>query len=163
MENILYAKFSSHFSVARSHHQPTKHRYNNYYCVCTFICNSDIYTGGYVFIRGDQINGETKIFLAVTLALICNKYFVYQLNDSLSMMLQTSSQTIRSSTSNPRVPTGVRDWWQVRLYAGSLFTSNTPINLQFVATGSYSVFAAIDDLIIQVQSHCNYDALSDIG
>ena len=24
-------------------------------------------------------------------------------------------------------------------------------------------FAAIDDLIIQVQSHCNYDALSDPG
>ena len=133
---------------------------------CTFIYNSHIYTGGYVFIRGNQIIGGTKIFLTlddVTSSVINEIFFVYQLNGSVSITLQTSSRTIWSSTSNPGVPTGVGDWLQVRLYAGSLYTSNTPINLQFVATGSSSGFAAVDDLIIQVQSHCNYDALSDPG
>ena len=119
-----------------------------------------------MFIRGDQIIGGTKIFLTlddVTSSVINEIFFVYQLNGSVSITLQTSSRTIWSSTSNPGVPTGVGDWLQVRLYAGSLYTSNTPINLQFVATGSSSGFAAVDDLIIQVQSHCNYDALSDTG
>ena len=79
------------------------------------------------------------------------------------MMLQTSSQTIWSSTISPGVATGVGNWQKVRLYAGALLTSHSLVNLQFVATGSSNGFAAIDNVSIQVQSHCNYDALSDPG
>ena len=79
------------------------------------------------------------------------------------MKLQTSSRPLWSSSTNPGVPTGVGGWSQVSLYSGSLFTSHSPTNLQFVAMGSSGGFAAVDDLIIQVQSNCNYDALSDPG
>ena len=134
---------------------------------CTLIITVTYYTGGYVFIRGDQIIGGTKIFLTlddITLSVINEIFFVYQLNSSVSMMLQTSSQTLWSSTSNPGVPTGVGGWRQVSLYSGSLFTSHTPTDLEFVAIGSSgNGFAAVDDLIIQVQSNCNYDALNDPG
>ena len=124
------------------------------------------YSGGYVFIRGDQIIGGSKIFLSlddITSSVINEIFFVYQLNSSVSMKLQTSSQTLWSSVANPGGPTGVGGWIQVSLYSGSLFTSHSPINLQFVAMGSSGGFAAVDDLIIQVQSNCNYDALSDPG
>ena len=133
---------------------------------CTFIITVTYYTGGYVFIRGDQIIGGAKIFLTldyITLSVI-NEIFVYQLNGSVLMMLRTSSQTLWSSTTNLGVHTEVGGWRQVSLYSGSLFTSNTPTNLEFVAIGSSGDgFAAVDDLIIQVQSNCNYDALSDPG
>ena len=132
-----------------------------------YVIYSNECIGGYVFISGDQIIGGTKIFLAlesITTTVINEILFVYQLNGSVSMMLQTSSRTIWSSTASPGVATGVRDWWQVRLYARSLFTtSDSRTNLQFVAMGSSRGFAAVDDLTVQVKSHCNYDALSDSG
>ena len=82
----------------------------------------------------------------------------------MSIKLQTSSHTIWSSTASPGVATGVRDWRQVRLYAGSLFiASDLPTNLQFVAMGSSQGFAAVDDLTVQVKAPCNYDALGDPG
>ena len=120
-----------------------------------------------MFISGGQIIGGTKIFLTlegITTTVINEILFVYQLNGSVSMMLQTSSHTIWSSTASPGVATGVGDWWQVRLYARSLFTtSDSHTNLQFVAMGSSRGLAAVDDLTVQVKSHCNYDALSDPG
>ena len=80
------------------------------------------------------------------------------------MMLQTSLHTIWSSTASPGAAMGVQDWRQVRLYAGSLFTTDdSPTNLQFVAMGSSRGFAAVDDLTVQVKSHCNYEALGDPG
>ena len=75
----------------------------------------------------------------------------------MSLMLQTSSQTIWSST----ISLGVGNWQKVRLYTGALLSSHSSVNLQFVATGPSNGFAAVDDVSIQVQSHCNYDALSD--
>ena len=120
-----------------------------------------------MFISGDQIIGGTKIFLTlegVTTSVINEIFFVYQLNGSVSIVLQTSSHTVWSSTASPGVAIGVRDWRQVRLYARSLYsTDDSPTNLQFVAMGSSHGFAAVDDLTIQVKSHCNYEALSDLG
>ena len=120
-----------------------------------------------MFINGNQIIGGTKIFLAldgIIIPVINEILFVYQLNGSVSMMLQTSTSTLWLSTANPGVSTGVGDWLQVGLYAGSLFTnSDSPNNLQFVAMGSSHGFAAVDDLTVQVKSHCNYDSLSDSG
>jgi len=133
--------------------------------------NYDIYiidhVGGYVFIRANQIIGGTKIFLVledITTSLINQVLFVYQVNGSVSLTLQTPSHTIWSSASNPGAATGVGNWRQVRLY-GSSFISDSPITLQFVATtGSPSNgFAAVDDLIVQVKTQCNYDSLSDPG
>ena len=89
--------------------------------------------------------------------------FVHQLNSSVSMLLQTSSHTIWSSAASPEVASGVGDWHRVTLYAGSLFDTSdgvAPIHLQFVAMGSLEGFAAVDDLTVQVKSHCNYDSLS---
>ena len=120
-----------------------------------------------MFISGGQIIGGTKIFLTlegITTSVINEILFVYQLNGSVSMMLQTSSHTIWSSAASPGVTTWVGDWRQVRLYARSLFTtSDSHTNLQFVAMGSSRGFATVDDLTVQVKSHCNYDALSDPG
>ena len=120
-----------------------------------------------MFISGDQIIGGTKIFLTlegVTTSVINEIFFVYQLNGSVSMMLQTSSHTIWSSTASPVASTAIGGWQQVRLYAGSLFaTDDSPTNLQFVAMGSSRGFAAIDDLTVQVKSCCNYEALGDPG
>lgn len=120
------------------------------------------YAGGYVFIRSDQIIGGTKIFLTlddVTTSVINEILFVYQLNGSMSLTLQTSSQHTVWSSSGAAASMGI--WQRVRLFAESL-PNDSPVNLQFVATGS-SGFAAVDDLTVQVQSHCNYESLSNPG
>lgn len=124
------------------------------------------WAGGYVFIRGDQIIGGSKIFLtldSITISVINEIIFVYQLNSSVSLTLQTSSYDIWSSVANPGAATRVGNWQQVRLYARSLPTSDLPVNLQFLVTGSSNGFAAVDDLTVQVKSDCNYEALSDPG
>lgn len=85
------------------------------------------------------------------------------MNGSVLLTLQTLSHTIWSSTINPGVATGLGNWQQVSLYPPS-FASDSPTTLQFVATTvSPNGFAAVDDLIIQVNSQCNYDSLSDSG
>lgn len=130
------------------------------------VINGIGWAGGYVFIRGNQIIGGSKIFLtldSITISVINEIIFVYQLNSSVSLTLQTSSHDIWSSNTNPGAATRVGNWWQVRLYARSLPISDLPVNLQFLVTGSSNGFAAVDDLTIQVKSHCNYEALSDPG
>ena len=127
------------------------------------------YIGGYIFLTSSQITGGSKIFLTlddVTTSVINEIVFVYQLNGSVSILLQASSRTIWSSVDSPGVATGVGDWRRVRLYAGSVFvTSNhlAPTHLQFVAMGSLEGFAAVDDLTVQVKSRCDYDSLSNPG
>ena len=125
--------------------------------------------GGYVFLTSSQITGGSKIFLTlddIMTSVINEILFVYQLNGSVSMLLQASSRTIWSSASSPGVAAGVGDWRRVTLYAGSLFDASdhvVPTHLQFVAMGSLEGFAAVDDLTVQVKSHCNYDSLSNPG
>jgi len=50
----------------------------------------------------------------------------------------------------------------VRLHAES-FPTDSMTSLEFIVTGSSINYIAVDDINIQVQSECNYDALYSQG
>jgi len=122
--------------------------------------------GGYIYVRGNQITGGTKIFNVlrdIFASLINDVFFVYQISGSGVLELRALSvNTIWSSAINPGTPTGIGDWQLVRLYSDSFPTDST-ITLEFIVTGSSINYVAVDDINIQVQSECNYNALYNPG
>ncbi|XP_065885986.1 uncharacterized protein [Dysidea avara] len=119
-------------------------------------------SGGYIYVRGNQITGGTKIFLVlrnIFTSVINDVFFVYQISGTATLELRALSvQTIWSSAINAGTPTGIGNWRILRLYADS-FPTDSILTLELIVTGSSINYVAVDDINIQVQSECNYNAL----